>query len=130
MIYGDLELGNFDEEISGINLSKLFSVYAPQSAEGKRKKSGNKINSKVGVHRSSNHEVISFRTQAKKAINPHVIPMNYNESAPGQPATVKAPSSNKDATSPSGREVSDPAVIVRGSDQRSCPNEDTKNRGI
>jgi hypothetical protein len=29
VVYGDLELGNFDEEISGINLSKLFSVYAP-----------------------------------------------------------------------------------------------------
>jgi hypothetical protein len=29
MIYGNLKLGNFDEEISGINLSKLFSVYGP-----------------------------------------------------------------------------------------------------
>ena len=39
MVYGNLKLGNFEEEISGINLSKLFSVYGPQSAEGyKRKK--------------------------------------------------------------------------------------------
>jgi len=29
MVYGNLKLGNFDEEISGINLSKLFSVYGP-----------------------------------------------------------------------------------------------------
>lgn len=40
MVYGNLKLGNFDEEItgSGINLSKLFSVYGPKSAEGKRSK--------------------------------------------------------------------------------------------
>lgn len=40
MVYGNLKLGNFDEEItgSGINLSKLFSVYGPKSAEGKRGK--------------------------------------------------------------------------------------------
>ena len=29
MVYGDIEVGNFEEEISGINLSKLFSVYNP-----------------------------------------------------------------------------------------------------
>jgi hypothetical protein len=38
MVYGNLKLGQFDEEINGINLSKLFSVYGPQSAEGNRKK--------------------------------------------------------------------------------------------
>ena len=38
MVYGNLKLGQFDEEISGINLSKLFSVYGPQSAEGRRRK--------------------------------------------------------------------------------------------
>ena len=38
MVYGNLKLGKFDEEISGINLSKLFSVYGPQSAEGRRRK--------------------------------------------------------------------------------------------
>ena len=40
MVYGNLKLGHFDEEItgSGINLSKLFSVYGPKSAEGKRGK--------------------------------------------------------------------------------------------
>lgn len=43
MVYGELEFGSFDEEISGINLSKLFSVYGPQSAEGKRKKPGSKL---------------------------------------------------------------------------------------
>lgn len=43
MVYGELEFGSFDEEISGINLSKLFSVYGPQSAEGKRKKPSSKL---------------------------------------------------------------------------------------
>jgi hypothetical protein len=45
-VFGNLKLGNFEEEISGINLSKLFSVYGPQSVEGKKKKgvSENAIN--------------------------------------------------------------------------------------
>jgi len=38
VVYGNLQLGHFEEEISGINLSKLFSVYGPQSAEGRRRK--------------------------------------------------------------------------------------------
>lgn len=42
MVYGNLKLGNFDEEISGINLSKLFSVYGPQSAEGLRRRKKSK----------------------------------------------------------------------------------------
>jgi hypothetical protein len=29
IVYGNLKLGKFDEEISGINLSKMFSVYGP-----------------------------------------------------------------------------------------------------
>jgi hypothetical protein len=31
------KMGQFEEEVSGINLSKLFSVYGPQSAEGKKR---------------------------------------------------------------------------------------------
>ena len=38
VVFGNLKLGNFDEEISGINLSKLFSVYGPQSFQTKKKK--------------------------------------------------------------------------------------------
>lgn len=42
VVYGNLKLGRFEDEISGINLSKLFSVYGPQSAEGKRRKRAKK----------------------------------------------------------------------------------------
>ena len=37
LIYGNVKLGEFEEEISGINLSKLFSVYGPQSAQGRKR---------------------------------------------------------------------------------------------
>jgi len=32
-VFGNLKLGGFEEEVSGINLSKLFSVYGPQSTQ-------------------------------------------------------------------------------------------------
>lgn len=122
----DQEHRNFDEEISGINLSKLFSVYAPQSAEGKRKKRA-KHHGKQAVNKSN--ESVSYRTQGKQGLNPHVIPMDYNETAGHLPGTVKAASTNKDVTSPTGRDGSD-AQMVQGSDHRSCPNEDVKMRRI
>lgn len=28
-VFGNVKLGGFEEEVSGINLSKLFSVYGP-----------------------------------------------------------------------------------------------------
>jgi hypothetical protein len=38
MVYGDLNLGKFEEQVMGINLSKLFSVYVPGSKLGKKQK--------------------------------------------------------------------------------------------
>lgn len=35
---GTIKLGAFEEEVSGINLSKLFSVYGPQSTQEKKKR--------------------------------------------------------------------------------------------
>jgi hypothetical protein len=33
--FGNVKLNGFEEEVSGINLSKLFSVYGPQSTQDK-----------------------------------------------------------------------------------------------
>lgn len=117
--HADPEHRNFEEEISGINLSKLFSVYAPKSAECKRKR-GVKANAKIGGQKTMN-ESASYRTQGKHGLNPHVIPMDYHEPAGFLPGTVKAASTNKDVTSPTGRDGSD-VQVVQGSDQRSCLN--------
>lgn len=36
--FGNAGLGSFEEEVNGINLSKLFSIYGPLSAEQKKRK--------------------------------------------------------------------------------------------
>ena len=68
MIYGNLKLGNFDEEISGINLSKLFSVYGPQSAADglRRKKKSKPEHQGTGIDGSPNR---SPDNQIKQDLN-------------------------------------------------------------
>ena len=85
VVYGNLKLGRFEDEISGINLSKLFSVYGPQSAEGKRRKRtkkgsvgdriGNRINSDLPEWRlQKGLSGIRMKQIAPPNQNPHVIP--------------------------------------------------------
>lgn len=79
-MYGNLKLGNFEEEVSGVNLSKLFSVYGPQSAEGKRKKKARAP--EVGVeplprHFESRSRVTGETGGTKKQLNAAVVPIRY-----------------------------------------------------
>lgn len=57
MVYGNLKLGHFDEEINGINLSKLFSVYGPQSAEGNRRKKVRQSHQSGGIQQLRNKDI-------------------------------------------------------------------------
>ena len=79
MVYGDLDLGSFEDEISGINLSKLFSVYGPQSAEGKRKKKQRQLAKGMDKTRSDQASSIQSTYKYKVAFNPHIIPMQYSD---------------------------------------------------
>lgn len=77
MVYGELEFGSFDDEISGINLSKLFSVYGPQSAEGKRKKPGSKLEALRAAAQKHKQAPDPMLAAAKPALYPHVVPIMY-----------------------------------------------------
>lgn len=88
MVYGNLKLGQFDEEINGINLSKLFSVYGPQSAEGNRRKkvrqshqSGGIQQLKGNISKSSPQRAFDSYQQQKSSQqyhNVHALPLQVD----------------------------------------------------
>jgi hypothetical protein len=87
VVYGDLKLGKFEEEVGGINLAKLFSVYGPQSAQGKRKKKPAAL---------PRH----FDSTAQKQLAPQVLPAMGQERVPAKTAPSLVVLSSKGPQSP------------------------------